>query len=121
MKARALIGPVRTNADYKEESSADYTICKSTEDGSASLHFTIEWTDMNTGMRFARTLFLSTLADDDYMKDVHFSLEDRNTNSQGRECQKNTKTLFYMYLALMRAYNELSNGLLSGKNNPDNI
>ena len=26
-----------------------------------------------------------------------------------------------MYLALMRAYNELSNGLLSGKNNPDNI
>jgi hypothetical protein len=48
------------------------------------LHFTIEWTDVNTGMRFARTLFLSTLADDEYMKDVHFSLEERSTNAAGR-------------------------------------
>jgi len=29
MKARALIGSVRTNADYKEESSSDFTIAKS--------------------------------------------------------------------------------------------
>jgi len=111
MKARALIGSVRTNADYKEESSSDFTIAKSSED-SSSLHFTIEWTDVNTGMRFARTLFLSTLADDDYMKDVHFTLEDRSTNEKGREAQKNTKILFYMYLALTRAYNELSVSLL---------
>jgi hypothetical protein len=80
MKARALIGSERTNADYKEESSEDFSICKSSE-SAPSLHFTIEWTDVNTGIRFARTLFLSTLADDDYMKDVHFSLEDRSTNA----------------------------------------
>lgn len=81
MKARALIGSERTNAGYKEESSENFNICNSSESGAPSLHFTIEWTDVNTGMRFARTLFLSTLADDDYMKDVHFSLEDRSTNA----------------------------------------
>lgn len=84
--SRALVGPERTNASYEVESDAERKIWKLNEDEDKMsrhevyntdrcLHFTLEWTDVNTGMRFARTFFLTTLANDDYMKDVHLSAD----------------------------------------------
>lgn len=65
MKARVLVGPTRTNSSYEVESEKEQRIDPD------CLHFTLEWADANTGMRFARTFFTSTLAEENYMKDVH--------------------------------------------------
>lgn len=36
---------------------------------------TIEYTDAETGMRWARSYFLTALVSEDYMHDVHFTDE----------------------------------------------
>jgi hypothetical protein len=84
-KARALIGPNRTNSEYDVASDETTTIEQlsfSKANKFDNLHFTLEWTDSNTGMRFARTMFLCTLVSENYMKDVHFTQEedDRKPN-----------------------------------------
>jgi len=67
MKARVLVGSERTNATYDVASDEKYKIEPD------CLHFTLEWCDTNTGMRFARTFFTSTLVEENYMKDIHFT------------------------------------------------
>lgn len=95
VKSRVLIGPERTNASYEEESDKERKIWKLNEETNNKsayntdkcLHFTLEYTDVNTGMRFARTMFLTTLVSENYMKDVHLSPDDdsHSTNQFGRE------------------------------------
>jgi hypothetical protein len=96
MKARALIGPKRTNSSYEVESDVETPLSMVSIDKQKegkeynqfdNLHFTLEWTDINTGMRFARTMFLCSLVSDNYMKDVHFTQEeaDRVPNNYGKD------------------------------------
>ena len=59
---RALVGD-RTNLDFTQECESDKSIYPD-EGSQAALHATIEHCEKNTGLRFARTLFLSTLAKD---------------------------------------------------------
>jgi len=87
--SRVLIGSERTNASYEVESDKTRKIWKLNENEDliktgqpyntdSCLHFTLEWTDVNTGLRFARTMFLTTLVADDYMKDVHLSPDEES-------------------------------------------
>lgn len=69
---RSLCGE-RTNLDFEQVSESAKSIYVE-EGNQATLHSTIEHCEKNTGLRFARTLFLSTLArDDKYMDGVWFS------------------------------------------------
>ena len=73
---RALVGPERTNAHFEDKSDKSYTIFNHNNcDGRhTALHMTIEHTEKNTSIRFARTMFLTTLVkDENYMKDVWFT------------------------------------------------
>ena len=73
---RALVGPERTNLDFADSSESDKPIFDyNNDDGKHSaLHATIEHNEKNSGMRFARTTFLQTLAkDQNYMDGVWFS------------------------------------------------
>jgi len=73
---RALVGPERTNLDFAETSDTNSPLSElNNDDGKHSaLHATIEHTEKNSGLRFARTVFLSTLAKDkNYMDGVWFS------------------------------------------------
>jgi hypothetical protein len=65
-QTRALVGPVRTNLDFGETSDSRTPLFDfNNNDGRHSaLHATIEHTEKNSGLRFARTVFLSTLAKD---------------------------------------------------------
>ena len=85
---RALVGPERTNAGFSEKSDKSYTIYKSNHcDGRhTALHMTLEHTEKSTSIRFARTMFLTTLVkDENYMKDVYFSDDEdlRTSSAQG--------------------------------------
>ena len=115
LKARVLLGPIRTNASYEVESAKDQKI------DSSCLHFTLEWADANTGMRFARTFFTSTLAEDNYMKDVHLTEDEdlKVANLEGKQNQKNIKFLFGSYLGLMRAFKDISHSLMVGEISAD--
>ena len=72
---RALVGPERTNLGFTETSDKSYTLYKTNHcDGRhTALHMTLEHTEKSTSIRFARTMFLTTLVKEDYMKDVYFS------------------------------------------------
>lgn len=73
---RALVGPTRTNLDFTELSEPTKPIFDfNNDDGKHSaLHATVEHCERNSGLRFARTTFLSTLArDENYMDGVYFS------------------------------------------------
>ena len=71
-------------------------------------------------MRFARTMFLCTLVSENYMKDVHFSQEERDRipNKFGKDNQKNARILFDAYTALIRTHKALSSALLLGETTP---
>jgi len=70
---RSLVGAERTNLGFEAISEASNSIYAG-EDSPAALHATVEHCEKNTGLRFARTTFLSTLArDDKYMEGVWFS------------------------------------------------
>ena len=76
---RALFGPERTNIGFSEKSDNRYTLYKTNNcDGRhTALHMTLEHIEKNTSIRFARTMFLTTLVkDENYMKDVWFSDDD---------------------------------------------
>ena len=63
---RALVGPERTNLDFSDSSETQTPIFDyNNQDGKHSaLHATIEHNERSSGMRFARTMFLQTLAKD---------------------------------------------------------
>ena len=79
---------------------------------------TLEHAEKNTSIRFARTMFFTTLVKgDDYMKDVWFSDDDdlRTVSEQGLLNQRNALTLFKVYQALIKTYNEVSHQFMLGK------
>ena len=63
-------------------------------------------------------MFFTTLVKgDDYMKDVWFSDDDdlRTVSEQGLLNQRNALTLFKVYQALIKTYNEVSHQFMLGK------
>ena len=76
---------------------------------------TLEHTEKNTSIRFARTMFLTTLVrDENYMKGVYF-VDDKDewtTSEQGLNNQRNALTLFNVYQALIKAYETCSHAYL---------
>lgn len=75
---RALVGPQRTNLEFNEASESVKPLFDfNNDDGKhAALHATVEHCERNSGLRFARTTFLSTLAkDESYMDGVYFGLD----------------------------------------------
>ena len=114
---RALVGPERTNIGFSEKSDKTYTIFKTNNCDArhTALHMTLEHTEKNTSIRFARTMFLTTLVrDENYMKGVYF-VDDKDewtTSEQGLNNQKNALTLFNVYQALIKAYETCSHAYL---------
>ena len=77
-ETRILVGSERTNAGFEVVSESRQPIFDySSSDGqNASLHATVEHTEKNSGIRFARTVFLQTLVKDErYMEGIWFSDE----------------------------------------------
>lgn len=111
---RALVGPVRTNLDFSDASEGTKPIFDyNNEDNKHSaLHSTIEHNEKNSGLRFARTLFLSTLVkgDQKYMDGVFFSedADHKITSEQGLLNQRNSLTLFNCYSALVKTFATVS-------------
>jgi len=75
-ETRCLVGPERTNLSFAEASESKKPIFDfNNEDGKHSaLHATVEHCERNSGLRFARTYFLSTLArDEKYLEGMWLS------------------------------------------------
>jgi len=71
---RALVGAQRTNLDFSEDSESVKPIFDAEDTQNSALHTTFEHIEKNSGLRFARTFFLSTLPrDEKYMEGVWFS------------------------------------------------
>jgi hypothetical protein len=74
---RCLVGPERTNSAFDVLSNKNDKLWKyNNQDGKHScLHMTMEYSDAETGMRWARSYFLTALVRGgaDYMKDIHFT------------------------------------------------
>lgn len=72
---RALIG-VNSNKEFLELSNKEDKIYKYNQiNRDSALHFTVEYTEKNTNLRFARTYFLSNLSQH-YMQGYFFSEEE---------------------------------------------
>lgn len=104
--SRALIG-MNTNKDFDQLSNKDDRLYKyNLADGKDSaLHFTFEFTEKNTNIRFARTYFLNNLSQH-YMNGYFFSEDEdeRILNSNGKINELNTKVLFNAYISLILTF-----------------
>lgn len=117
---RALVGPERTNVGFSEKADKSYSIFKTNNcDGRhTALHMTLEHTEKSTSIRFARTMFLTTLVrDENYMKGVYFTddKDEWTASEQGLANQKNALTLFNVYQALIKAFETVSHDYLLGQ------
>lgn len=118
---RVLCGSVRTDAAFDVESDKDAKLWRyNYGDGKhGCLHMTVEYSDVATGMRWARSFFLTALVsgEADYMRGVHFTDdEDMLVSSpEGLMHQKNTAQLLQMYLALVRTHQVISNRYMRGE------
>mmetsp|Transcript_31333 Transcript_31333/g.38812 ORF Transcript_31333/g.38812 Transcript_31333/m.38812 type:complete len:179 (+) Transcript_31333:781-1317(+) len=117
---RALVGPVRTNLDFGETSEASKPIFDfNNSDGKhGALHATVEHCEKNSGLRFARTLFLTTLArDENYLDGVWLGQDPDNqaASEQGLLNQANAQTLFNCYQALISAFDTATEQYLQGQ------
>jgi len=103
---RALIG-INTNKDNKELSNKDERLYKYNQVNKkdSALHFTFEFTEKNTNIRFARTSFLNNLSQH-YMEGVYFTddEDDRKPNPNGRYNELNSKILFNAYMSLILSF-----------------
>lgn len=79
------------------------------------MHMFMEHVDPILGLRFARTYFLSSLAPDNFMKFVRFGDSKTEVCEAGLQCQNDTKTLLFTYLALVKAHGEVSRLFMGGK------
>ena len=111
---RALIGS-NTNMpssilSNKEERLYKYNLIDGKD---SALHFTFEFSEKNTNLRFARTYFLSNLSQR-YMEDYFFTdeEEERKANPNGRINELNSKTLFNSYVCLLMAFKEVSEAFM---------
>lgn len=118
---RALIGK-RTNLPYNEVSNKEDRLYKYNQvDGKDSAqHYTVEYTEKNTNIRFARTYFLSNLSQH-YMQDYYFSEEEENRkpSDQGRINELNSRFLFNAYLSLLSTFTTISNQILRNDLKPE--
>lgn len=75
----------------------------------SALHFTFEFSEKNTSIRFARTFFLSNLSQH-YMQAYYFSddEDERKPNSNGKNNELNTKILFNAYVSLLLTFQGVS-------------
>lgn len=71
----------------------------------SALHFTMEYVDKNSSIRFGRTYFLSNLSSE-YMKDTFLSDNDdqRVKSPAGRANEQNSEYLLNIYCALIRSF-----------------
>ena len=79
---------------------------------------TLEHTEKSTSIRFARTMFLTTLVrDENYMKGVYFTddKDEWTASEQGLANQRNALTLFNVYQALIKAFETVSHDYLLGQ------
>lgn len=76
----------------------------------------MEYVEKNTGLRFARTYFLTNLSQN-YMRNCYFSDDPdlRSTSEQGKINEMNAKTLFTVYWALIKAFQECSELYMKGE------
>jgi hypothetical protein len=88
------------------------------EDNDSTVHFTMEYVEKNSGLRFARTYFLSNLSQN-YMRNIYFSQEEefRKPSPNGKIQELNGKTLFSVYRALIQTYQECSSMFLKSELN----
>tara|TARA_B110000285_G_scaffold214596_1_gene260129 strand:+ start:1104 stop:1409 length:306 start_codon:yes stop_codon:yes gene_type:complete len=86
------------------------------EQKDSAQHFTIEYVEKNTGLRFARTYFLTNLSQN-YMRNIYFSQDPdfRTPNEQGKVNELNAKTLFTVYWALIKTFQECSELYMKGE------
>ncbi|CDW75335.1 UNKNOWN [Stylonychia lemnae] len=107
---RALIG-INTNKDYKELANKDERLYKYNlvDQKDSALHFTFEFTEKNTNIRFARTSFLSNLSQH-YMEGIYFTddEEERKCNPNGKINELNTKILFNAYMTLILTFKNVT-------------
>jgi len=68
---RVLIG-ANSNKPFTELSDTETRLYKYNYEDNSALHFTFEYVEKNTNLRFARTYFLSNLSQN-YMKNSYFS------------------------------------------------
>jgi len=115
--SRVLIGQ-NTRKGYAELSDKETRLYKFNYEGNndSALHFTMEFVEKNTSLRFARTYFLQNLSQN-YMRNCHFSQdeEEQVTSEQGKCNELNTKTLLFAYRALILAHEECSDLYLKGE------
>lgn len=71
---RTLFGK-NSNKAYSELSNKEERLYKHNINDSSALHFTVEFNEKNTNIRFARTYFLTNLSQH-YMKGYYFSEEE---------------------------------------------
>jgi hypothetical protein len=107
---RALIGG-NTNKPHDQLSNKEERLYKyNLVDGKDSaLHFTFEFSEKNTNIRFARSYFLSNLSQH-YMQDYYFTddEEERKSNPNGKMNELNTKVLFNTYVSLLLTFQDTS-------------
>jgi len=118
---RCLVGPERTNSASDILSNKNDKLWKyNNHDGKQScLHMTMEYSDAETGMRWARSYFLTALVRGgaEYMKDIHFT-EDEDLwvpDQAGLAHQRDTETLLTLYLALVKTFRLVSDQFMKGE------
>ena len=121
--SRALVGQ-NTNKPFDQLSETETRLYKFNHEHENNVpqHFTIEYVEKNTNLRFCRTYFLTNLSQN-YMRNIWFSEEEefRTANPQGKINELNAKTLFQVYRGLIQTYDECSDGYLKGKITTDEI
>lgn len=107
---RALIGS-NTNKSYDQLSNKDERLYKYNlvEGKDSALHFTFEFSEKNTNIRFARSYFLTNLSQH-YMADYFFSddEEERKSNPHGKTNELNTKVLLNTYICMLLTFQDTS-------------
>ena len=109
--ARVLFGE-RTNEAYPPLSDKDTTIGDKNP-----LHLTVEYCERATSLRFARTFFLNTLSEENYM-DACTKFE---PSKEGSIKQKDAKTLFHCYATLIRTYDIVHQSLMRKEVTPEQV
>ncbi len=75
----------------------------------SALHFTFEFSEKNTNIRFARSYFLNNLSQH-YMQNYFFSddEDERKANTNGKMNEMNSKTLLNTYICMLLTFQETS-------------
>ena len=111
---RALIG-TNTNKYVDQPSDKEHGLYKySSKLHNHALHMTLDYVDISTNMRFARTYFLSNLSKG-YMMNTFFSQNDdfRALSPEGKKNEHHTWIMFQVYTALIKVYEEVKQAYIA--------